>query len=277
MKSRLSTILLLLVFILGLAILLYPAISDAWNARVQSKAIVDYESALANLTQEDYTAYFEAADQYNEALRSVSYPLMYYDRINEMEGVPKYNEVLNVQGNGIFGYIDIDAIGVELPIYHGTSDNVLNVAVGHIEGTSVPSGGNHTHTVLSAHRGLPSAKLFTDLDKIEVGDSFTITILDKVLTYEVHEIEIVLPTEVESLYVQENQDLCTLVTCTPYGINTHRLLVHAHRVETVEPKPVIFVPADAYMIDSLIVTPIVAIPMLMALLVFILIKYRKKR
>ena len=276
MKKHLSTIFLLLVFIMGLAILLYPAISDAWNARVQSRAIVDYESALSNMTQADYTAYFEAADQYNEALRGVSYPLMYYDTLEEMEDVPKYNDVLNVQGNGIFGYINIDKIGVQLPIYHGTSEAVLNVAVGHVQGTSVPSGGKHTHTVLSAHRGLPSAKLFTDLDEMEVGDVFTITILDKVLTYEVHEIQIVLPTEVESLYVQENQDLCTLVTCTPYGINTHRLLVHAHRIETVEAKPEIFVPADAYLIDSLIVTPIVAIPMLIALLVFILIKYRKK-
>ena len=276
MKKHLSTIFLLLVFIMGLAILLYPAISDAWNARVQSRAIVDYESALSNMTQADYTAYFEAADKYNTALRGISYPLMYYDTLEEMEDVPKYNDVLNVQGNGIFGYINIDKIGVQLPIYHGTSEAVLNVAVGHVQGTSVPSGGKHTHTVLSAHRGLPSAKLFTDLDEMEVGDVFTITILDKVLTYEVHEIQIVLPTEVESLYVQENQDLCTLVTCTPYGINTHRLLVHAHRIETVEAKPEIFVPADAYLIDSLIVTPIVAIPMLIALLVFILIKYRKK-
>jgi len=276
MKKHLSTILLLLIFILGLAILLYPAISDAWNARVQSRAIVDYEGALANLTKEDYTAYFAEADKYNEAVSQLQYPLMYHETLNEREDLPKYDDVLNVQGNGIFGYINIDKIGVQLPVYHTTADNVLNSAVGHVQGTSVPAGGPSTHTVLSAHRGLPSAKLFTDLDEMAVGDVFTITVLDRVLTYEVHEIQIVLPTEVESLYVQEGEDLCTLVTCTPYGINTHRLLVHAHRIETVEPKPEIFVPADAYLIDSLIVTPIVAIPMLLALLVFILIKYRKK-
>lgn len=277
MKKHLSTILLLLVFILGLAILLYPSISDYWNSMVQSKAIVDYESAIANMTQEDYSAYFEAADAYNAAVAELEFPLMYYDTLDEREDLEKYEDILNVDGNGIFGYINIDKIGVQLPIYHGTEANVLNVAVGHLQGSSVPSGGESTHIVLSAHRGLPSAKLFTDLDELEVGDAFTITVLDRVLTYQVHDIEIVLPNEVDSLYVQEGEDLCTLVTCTPYGINTHRLLVHAHRVETVEEKAEIFVPADAYLVDTLIVTPIVAIPMLLALLVYLLIKYRKKR
>ncbi len=277
MKKHLSTIFLLLIFILGLAILLYPAVSDYWNAQVQSRAIVDYEAALQNLTQEDYTAYFDAADAYNAAIAELNYPMMYYDELDEREDLVNYDDILNVEGHGIFGYINIDKIGVHLPIYHGTSDAVLNVAVGHVEGTSVPSGGVSTHTVLSAHRGLPSAKLFTDLDEMEVGDTFTITVLDRVLTYEVEEIQIVLPNEVDSLYVREGEDMCSLVTCTPYGINTHRLLVHAHRIETVEEKPEIYVPADAYMIDSLIVTPIVAIPMLLALLVYVLIKYRKKR
>ena len=277
MKSHLSTIFLLLIFILGLAILLYPAVSDYWNAQVQSKAIVNYEAALQNLTQEDYSAYFEAADKYNAAIAELNYPLMYYDELDAREDLVNYDDILNVDGRGIFGYINIDTIGVHLPIYHGTSNAVLNVAVGHIEGTSVPSGGESTHTVLSAHRGLPSAKLFTDLDELVVGDTFTITVLDRVLTYEVDEIQIVLPNEVDSLYVRDGEDRCTLVTCTPYGINTHRLLVHSHRIETIEAKPEIYVPADAYMIDSLIVTPIVAIPMLLVLLVYLLIKYRKKR
>lgn len=277
MKKHLSTILLVLIFIIGLCILLYPAVSDYWNAQVQSRAIVDYEAALQNLTQEDYTAYFEEADKYNAAIAELNYPLMYHDELDAREDLTLYEDILNINGNGIFGYINIDKIGVHLPVYHGTSDAVLNVAVGHIEGTSVPAGGPSTHTVLSAHRGLPSAKLFTDLDEMEIGDVFTITVLDRVLTYEVHEIQIVLPNEVDSLYVQDGEDLCTLVTCTPYGINTHRLLVHAHRIETAEPKPEIYVPADAYLIDSLIVTPIVAIPMLLVLLVVLLIKYRKKR
>ena len=277
MKKHLSTILLVLIFTVGLCILLYPAVSDYWNAQVQSRAIVDYEAALQNLTQEDYTAYLEEADKYNAAIAELDYPLMYYDDLDAREDLTLYEDILNINGNGIFGYINIDKIGVHLPIYHGTSDRVLAVAVGHIEGTSVPAGGPSTHTVLSAHRGLPSAKLFTDIDELEIGDVFTITVMNRVLTYEVHEIQIVLPNEVDSLYVQDGEDLCTLVTCTPYGINTHRLLVHAHRIETVEPKPEIYVPADAYLIDSLIVTPIVAIPMLLVLLVFLLVKYRKKR
>ena len=277
MKKHLSTIFLVLIFMIGLCILLYPAVSDYWNAQVQSRAIVDYEAALANMTQEDYTAYFEEAAKYNAAITELNFPLMYYGDLDAREDLTPYEDILNIDGNGIFGYINIDKIGVHLPIYHGTSDGVLAVAVGHIEGTSVPGGGESTHTVLSSHRGLPSAKLFTDLDELEIGDVFTITVLDRVLTYEVNEIQIVLPNEVDSLYVRAGEDLCTLVTCTPYGINTHRLLVHARRIETVEPKPEIYVPADAYLIDSLIVTPVVAILMLMVLLVFLLVKYRKKR
>lgn len=276
MKKHLSTILLLLVFVLGLCILLYPAVSDYWNSMVQSRVIVDYEAALQNMTQEDYSAAFAEADAYNVALRDVAFPMMYYDDLDLRLDLKQYEDILNIKGDGTMGYITIPSIGVELPIYHGTSEAVLNVAAGHIEGTSLPAGGESTHTVLSAHRGLPSAKLFTDLDELKIGDVFTLTILDRVLTYEVDQILIVLPNEVEELYVKEGEDLCTLVTCTPYGINTHRLLVRGHRIETVEEKPTIYVPADAYLIDSLIVTPIVAVPILLVLLVFLLIKYRKR-
>lgn len=276
MKKHLSTILLVLIFLIGLCILLYPMVSDYWNSRVQSRAIVDYETALQNLTTEDYSQEFAKADAYNAALREIAYPLMYFGTLDEREDLDKYNDILNINGNGIIGYIDIDSIGVELPIYHGTSEPVLNVAVGHLEGTSLPVGGASTHAALSAHRGLPSAKLFTDLDELTIGDHFRITVLDQVLTYEIDQILIVEPNEVDDLYVVEGEDLCTLVTCTPYGINTHRLLVRGHRVETVEEKPVIFVPADAYLIDSLIVTPIVAVPMLLVLLVYLLVRYRKR-
>ena len=276
MKKRLSTILLLLIFLIGLSVLLYPMISDYWNSKVQSRAIVDYESALQNLTTEDYSMYFAQADAYNAALREISYPLMYFDTLDEREDLIKYEDIININGNGIIGYIDIDVIGVELPIYHGTSPDVLNNAAGHLEGTSLPVGGASTHAALSAHRGLPTAKLFTDLNKLEVGDSFRITVLDRVLTYEVDQILIVEPNDVEHLYVAEGEDLCTLVTCTPYGINSHRLLVRGHRVETVKEKPAIYVQADAYLIDSLIVTPIVAIPMLLVLLVYLLVRYRKR-
>lgn len=276
MKRRLTTILLVLIFLVGLCILLYPAFSNYWNSKVQSRAIVDYEAALANLTKEDYTAEFDAARAYNEALREVQFPLMYYADLDAREDIRKYDDIFNVNGNGIMGYISIDKIGVQLPIYHGVSEAVLNVAAGHIPGTSLPSGGDSTHCVLSAHRGLPSAKLFTDLDEIVEGDTFTLTVLDEVLTYQVDQVLIVEPNEVEALYVTEGEDYCSLVTCTPYGINTHRLIVRGFRIETLEEKPEIYVAADVYMIDSLIVAPIVAVPMLLVLLIFLLVKYRKR-
>ncbi len=275
MKRHLSTILLVLIFLVGLCILLYPAVSDYWNSLVQSKAIVDYESVLSGMTQKDYSDQFADADAYNAAIRQVSFPLMNYGELDARADLKKYDEILNINGNGIFGYITIEKIGVELPIYHGTSDAVLNVAAGHLQGTSLPAGGPGTHCVLSAHRGLPSAKLFTDLDELALGDVFTMTVLDRVLTYEVDEILIVEPNQVDSLYVTGDEDLCTLVTCTPYGINTHRLLVQGHRIETVEEKPVIYVPADAFQIDALIIAPAVAVPMLLVLLVLLLIRYRK--
>lgn len=275
MKKHLSTIFLVMVFLAGLGILLYPAVSDYWNSRVQSRAIVDYESALQGLTQEDYSEFFRQAEDYNNALREVAYPLMYYSELDAREEILKYEDILNVKGNGIIGYISIDAIGVELPVYHGTSESVLNAAVGHLQGTSLPVGGEGTHVALSAHRGLPTAKLFTDLDDLVIGDTFRITVLDRVLTYEIDQILIVEPNEVEALYIVDGQDLCTLVTCTPYGINTHRLLVRGHRIENAATKPMIYVPADATLIDSLIVAPVVAIPMLLVLLAYLLIRYRK--
>lgn len=271
MKSKrdYSTIILVLIFFIGLSVLLYPTISNYWNTKVQSRAIVDYEAMLANLTPEDYSAVFAEADAYNEQIRQINYPMMYYEQ------VPGYEETLNAAGTGIMGYITIEKLLVELPIYHGTSDAVLNVACGHVQGTSLPVGGPSTHSVLSAHRGLPSAKLFTDLDKLEVGDVFTLTVLDRVLTYQIDKIQIVKPNEVESLYVTEGEDYCTLLTCTPYGINTHRLLVRGTRVETPEEKN-IYIATDAYRIDSLILAPIVAAPMLLVLLIILLVRHPKK-
>ena len=181
----------------------------------------------------------------------------------------------DVNGDGMMGYITIEKIKVQLPIYHGTSDKVLNSAVGHVEGSSLPVGGESTHSVLSAHRGLPSAKLFTNLDKVEVGDVFTIRILDRTITYQVDQILIVLPHETEALNLVPGEDYCTLVTCTPYGINTHRMLVRGTRIENIEPDRVINVITEAYQIDPLIVTPAVAAPMLGVLLVVLLIKSSK--
>ncbi len=270
MRSRFSSIILVIVFIIGLCLVLYPSIADYWNQRVQSRAIVDYEAALKNMSKEDYSAYFAEADEYNARLRAIKFPFMYFDQV---EG---YNDILNVSGTGIIGYLDIEKIGVQLPIYHGTSKSVLNSAAGHLEGSSLPCGGESTHSAISAHRGLPSAKLFTDLDKLEIGDTFVITVLDRVLTYEVDQVLRVLPNEVDSLYVTPGEDHCTLITCTPYGINTHRLLVRGTRIETITEKPPIYVSNEAYRIDPIIVTPAVALPMLVVLLIILLIKYRDK-
>lgn len=272
MKSKrdYSNILLVLIFLIGLCVLLYPSVSDYWNSKVQSRAIVDYEAMLANMTPADYSEIFAAADEYNQQIRQVEYPLMYHEK------VPGYFETLDITGTGIMGYVTIEKILVELPIYHGTSEPVLNIAAGHVQGTSLPVGGESTHSVLSAHRGLPSAKLFTDLDKLTVGDVFTITVLDRILTYQIDQILIVEPNQVDNLYVTEGEDYCTLITCTPYGINTHRMLVRGTRVDTPEQKN-IYVTTDAYRIDSLILTPIVAAPMLLILLIIMLVRHPKKK
>lgn len=270
MKKISSNSILIFVFLVGLSVLLYPSVSNYINSIHQSRAIMDYEEGLSDLTAEDYTEIFEKAEKYNEALRSLLYPLKYYDRIDG------YEETLSVGGNPVMGYLTIDKIHVELPIYHGTSDSVLNAAVGHLEGTSLPIGGEGTHAVLSAHRGLPSAKLFSDLDKLEEGDTFTITVLDRVLTYEVDQIKIVEPSETEDLAITPGEDYCTLLTCTPYGVNTHRLLVRGTRTENPAEKPAVYVQTEAYRIDSLILTPLVAAPMLLILLIILLVKYRKQ-
>jgi sortase A len=187
----------------------------------------------------------------------------------------EYNSILDVNGDGMMGYITIEKIKVQLPIYHGTSDKVLNSAVGHLEGSSLPVGGESTHSVLSAHRGLPSAKLFTNLDKLEEGDIFTIRILDRTITYQVDQVLIVLPHETDSLNIVPGKDFCTLVTCTPYGINTHRMLVRGKRIENIEEDKVINVITEAYQIDPLLVTPAVAAPMLGILLIILLVKSNK--
>lgn len=269
-KRDYSNILLVLIFFVGLCVLLYPTVSDYWNSRVQSRAIVDYESMLAGMTPKDYSESFAAADDYNNQIRQIDYPLMYHDQ------VPGYFDLLDITGTGIMGYITIEKISVELPIYHSTDESVLSIAVGHVQGSSLPVGGINTHSVLSAHRGLPSARLFTDLDKLEVGDVFTITVLDRVLTYQIDRILIVKPNEVDELYVTPGEDYCTLVTCTPYGINTHRMLVRGTRVDTPSEKN-IYIVTDAYRIDSLILAPIVAAPMLLVLLIILLIRHPNKK
>lgn len=262
-----STIILVAIFFVGLSVLLYPTISDFWNEKRQSQAIINYDDLIVDLTPEDYSEIFAKADNYNKKIRNMSTPFLSHKNIAE-----EYYSTLDVNGNGMMGYITIDKIKVQLPIYHGTSDQVLNSAVGHVEGSSLPVGGKSTHSVLSAHRGLPSAKLFTNLDKLVVGDIFTIRILDRTITYQVDQILIVLPQKIDDLYIEEGEDYCTLVTCTPYGINTHRMLVRGTRIENIEPDRVINVITEAYQIDPLIVTPAVAAPMLGILLVILLVR-----
>ena len=271
MKKHLSTIILVLILVIGLSLLLYPTVADWWNSFHASRAIASYDSIVANLSDEDYTSLFEDAQAYNRKLAQLKYPIMYYDQI---EG---YNDLLNITGNGVMGYVEIPRIDVRLPIYHGTSEGVLQIAAGHMEGTSLPTGGESTHCALSAHRGLPSARLFTDLDKLEVGDTFVLNVIDRVLTYEIDQILIVEPTNVEPLYVTEGEDYCTLVTCTPYGINSHRMLVRGSRTDNAVQDKAIRVTADAMQIEPVLVAPFVAAPILLLMLLMLLIPNPKKR
>lgn len=272
MKKHYSTILLFLVFFIGLSLLLYPTFADWWNSFHQSRAISNYSEAVANMDDDRYVEIWNAACEYNHSL---------IDRPNDYLRSEKqklnYEGLLDIGQNGIMGYIEIPKINVTLPVYHGTSEAVLQVAIGHLEWTSLPVGGESSHCVFSGHRGLPSAKLFTDLDQMEVGDTFLLRILDEVLTYEVDQILIVEPKDTKELMISEGEDLCTLVTCTPYGINTHRMLVRGHRIETEEAKVVRRVTADAIQIEPVIVAPFVAAPILLVLLIALLIIRPKKR
>ena len=250
--------------------MLYPTVSDWWNSRVQSYAIANYDSAVEQLDDNHYDEIMSKAHEYNSEIAKVNSPF------SNPNAVPGYEDILNISGTGIMGYITIPVINVQLPIYHGTSEEVLNVAAGHLQGSPLPVGGNTTHSVISAHRGLPSARLFSDLDRLNVGDTFTITILDEILTYEVEEINIVLPTEISKLAISDGNDYVTLMTCTPYGINSHRLLVRAHRIETVYPHNV-KVSADALKIDPMLVVPGICAPLLMILIISWIVSGKKRR
>lgn len=271
-KKNWSNIILIVVFFVGLSVLLYPTVSDYWNSLHQSRAIATYSDAVEEMDTSDYERMWAEADAYNEKLYESGHGLGLAEDEKE-----EYESILDVSGTGIMSYIEIPSIKCSLPIYHGTDEAVLQIAVGHIEGSSLPVGGVNTHCVLSGHRGLPSAKLFSDLDKLEEGDLFMIRTLDQTLTYEVDQIRIVLPEEIDDLKIVEGEDLCTLVTCTPYGINTHRLLVRGHRVANQEDAENIRVTAEAMQVDTRIVAAFVAIPILLVLLIWLLVSTRKKR
>ena len=269
-KSRWGTVVLVLILLVGLSLLLYPTFSDYWNSFHQTQAIASYSKEVSQLDDETFEELKEEAIAYDNSLIGKS------NRLNLSKADEKeYESLLDVTGTGIMGYIEISKIRCSLPIYHGTDDAVLQIAIGHIPGSSLPVGGESTHCVLSGHRGLPSAKLFSKLDQLEVGDTFVLRVLDDVLTYEVDQILIVEPQEINSLQIEEGKDLCTLVTCTPYGVNTHRLLVRGHRIENLEDSMYARITADATQIDSMIVAPVLFIPLLLILIIVLLIPRKK--
>lgn len=268
-KKHGATILLIGVLIAGVCLLLYPSFSDYWNTFHQTKAIMSYSENVANLEADKYEEILNAAKAYNKRIAENG---ILWTLTEERES--EYKAQLNVDGTGNMGYIDIPKIDIKLPIYHGTSDTVLQAAIGHMEGTSLPVGGEGSHCVLSGHRGLPSAKLFSDLDKLVEGDTFTLTILNETLTYEVDRIRVVEPADLTELQLVPGEYYCTLVTCTPYGINTHRLLVRGHRVEN--PDGGANVIADALQIEPIYIAPFVALPILAVLFLILMTATRKK-
>lgn len=269
MKKHLTTIILLAVLVVGLSIMLYPTVSDYWNSFHQSRAIADYNTKIENMSEEEYARMFAEADEYNRKIKALNFPFTEYSKVSG------YENTLSITDSGIMGYISIPRIGVELPIYHTTKESVLQVAVGHLEGTTLPTGGEGMHCVLSGHRGLPSARLFTDLDKMEVGDIFSMTVLDRMITYEVDQILTVLPSEISALYPVDGEDYCTLVTCTPYGINSHRLLVRGKRTDNPEIIAEAHVTADAAQVEPLLAACFFAVPMLIIFFVSVMIPKKK--
>lgn len=259
--SLFTTIFFTLMLFVGVSVMLYPIVSDWWNSKVQSRAVANYEVAVANMDTSRTDKMIEKANEYNKKIAKLEAPFVNFDQVSG------YETALNISGTGIMGYISIPVIQVELPIYHGTSEEVLNIAAGHLEGSSLPVGGANTHSVISAHRGLPSARLFTDLDRVEKGDVFTINILDRIYTYEVEEILIVEPHEINTLAIIPNSDYVTLMTCTPYGVNTHRLLIRSHRIETVYKKEYRVV-AEMVKVDPMLVVPFICSPFVLILICF---------
>lgn len=264
-----STVILLFILLVGLSVMFYPTVSDWWNSRVQSRAIANYDQTIQHIDPHRYDEIWAEANEYNKKLADLYAP---FSNADEISG---YDDILDLSGTGIMGYITIPVIKVELPVYHGTSAEVLNIAAGHLKGSSLPVGGKNTHAVISAHRGLPSARLFTDLDQLVKGDTFTITILDQIFTYEVEEILIVNPDEMDKLSIIPDGDYVTLMTCTPYGVNTHRLLIRSHRIDTVYEKTVKVI-ADAVQVDPMLVVPVIAFILLIFLIIFWIVSSKNK-
>ena len=267
-RFSLSTLLLVLILLAGVAVMLYPTVSDWWNSMHATQAIANYTNAVENLSEKQKEEMLRAAREYNKSRpNGANFGLT-------DEEYAEYESLLDITGTGIMGYIQIPSIGVNLPVYHGVEESVLQIAVGHVPGSSLPVGGKRTHAVLSGHRGLPSAKLFSELDKLKEGDIFTVTVLDRVVTYQADQIRIVLPEETDELAIVDGKDYCTLVTCTPYGINTHRILLRGHRIKNINGD--IAITAEATRIPTYIVVPAVGVPILFIMLVIMLIYYRRR-
>lgn len=264
-KSQVTYLILIIVFVVGLSLLLYPSISEYWNSFRQSRAIAEYSESLAKLDADQKAAMIDAAEEYNRKLlnRQTGFALT-------PEQKEQYDKLLNISSNGVIGYVEIPSIGISLPVYHGTEEKVLQIAVGHLEWSSLPVGGPSTHSVLSAHRGLPSAKLFTDLDEVVEGDRFMLFVLNDIYTYEVDKISIIEPDDTQCLQISIGEDYCTLFTCTPYGINSHRLCVRGRRVSNIQSSEVARVVADAAQIEPLIATPILLLPFLVVGLIVLM-------
>lgn len=272
MKNHRSTILLIFILLIGLSLMLYPSFADWWNSFHSSRAIASYVEQVANIDDAQYEELWDAAWDYNQSLLHRPNDFLLSDEQQEI-----YKSLMDFGGNGIMGYIEIPMIDVMLPIYHGTKESVLQIAVGHLDWTSLPVGGGGSHCVVSGHRGLPSARLFTDLDKLKIGDVFMLHVLNEILTYEIDQILIVEPRDTDPLLIEPGKDLCTMITCTPYGINSHRMLVRGHRIESQEEAKVIRITADAVRIEPLMVAPFVAVPILLVLLIILLLPKQKKR
>ena len=268
-SDRMINMVLILVFLIGLSLLLYPTISDWWNSFHQTQTIETYSKKVVGLNAETYQRVLEDATAYNQEI--AEHGIQWTMTKDEFK---KYEALLDVADNGVMCTVEIPKIDCKLPVYHGTDESVLQIAIGHIAGSSLPVGGASTHCIISGHRGLPSARLFSNIDRLEKGDHFMLHTLNETLTYEVDQIRIVLPNELDDLKIIDGEDLCTLVTCTPYGVNSHRLLVRGHRVENDIST---MVDAEAVQIDKMIVASVVAVPMLLMLLIWMFITTRKKK
>ena len=267
-KEQKVNLILCLIILIGIGLISYPSVADWWNSYHQSRAIASYATAVSQLNTEDYDKLFEEAEDYNRKLSMTGIKWSLTE-----EEIQEYNSILDISDTGIMGYIDIPKIRQTLPIYHGTDDAVLQIAIGHLVGTSFPVGGDATHCVVSGHRGLPSARLFTDLDRLTAGDVWTMTILNRTVTYEVDQIRIVEPEDLSELKIVEGEDYCTLLTCTPYGINSHRLLVRGHRIPNLDGDA--NVTADAMQVDKTLVAIVVAAIMLLILLIHFVVTSSK--